>query len=613
MAWILPEDELADPEVRGREEAPARRLYSLFVHYSLKPSELNQEGLPNRIVLTDRGSERLERDVEFLKKILAPKDGWHGFAFLFLDPGWKELLAITDRYGPAVLIQAVMELQQTVDHLVLGRVPIRFVTAARLVKLLGILEQNAGGSEDRFSHFLVGREDRFQYDSVKVIEAVIRIANFGRNIPILRFDNDVLFHEGSDRGRDLESVRKNILCLCRRYTELADHPDAHYFVFSGSYLPAKRIEAVQGGSNFECDEALNGFATRVGQLALLPETADLRQPARLDLNAVREFLGTLWNVGANPFRQVISGAGLCLSDSAILDLPPYSNMREFVMWIDDHLKFALHHELRHFGQPGPDPTAATEHGPLPRIGRVAEASFPQGRHPVAEGGFKLADVRWHTSEYLPRLLRGCIADKWLRENPRLKRPAGDFERARWLGFLRRGEYATYFARTLTSRTEEQARAKIRGKLWRKARERLQEIVTLWAKPAFRGTFLHLIVVGPTGPDGGDSRFSHWQHLGFVPKICPGGLRQAVEELGEDPPRPAAARSGRRGRSKAARADRQALTLERLVADLIDDFIDYVDLVRFWKTFVQSTRFLLNTERDRQEVFWAFPAEYPPGV
>ena len=45
--------------------------------------------------------------------------------------------------------------------------------------------------------------------------------------------------------------------------------------------------------------------------------------------------------------QVISGAGLYMSHQAIHKLPPFMNLRNFVSWIDDHLKRRLHEAVGH--------------------------------------------------------------------------------------------------------------------------------------------------------------------------------------------------------------------------------------------------------------------------
>lgn len=52
-------------------------------------------------------------------------------------------------------------------------------------------------------------------------------------------------------------------------------------------------------------------------------------------NAERDLL-SMGNTyfGANPLRACVSGSAFCVSDSLTLDLPPFSNFRLNVMWID---------------------------------------------------------------------------------------------------------------------------------------------------------------------------------------------------------------------------------------------------------------------------------------
>lgn len=586
--------------------AASDRLFVLFIHYNLKRGR-DWEFDGHRIKLFDKAQDRLQDDIESLLPLLEPQEaGWHGFAFLFLDPGWQDLFRTTG-LGAAALGAALTNFQNGLRALVTDR-PVRLVSAYRLIELLQTIERVGAEAADELEGYLVGPGGRLRYDSVKVIEAVIRIANFSRNAPILRFDDDVIFPRTGDRDvrqQRVAKTREGVMRLCRHFDELSANWEVNYFIFSGSYLAPRTTayfdrEAGQGeeppseGSDSSLVQAaIDGFATRVVQLAEVPELTsvdhlDPQDPAldralqdipcaEIELGTVRRFLRELWEIGANPFRQVISGAGLCLSDSAILDLPPYSNMRENVMWIDDHLKFSLHHELRHFGLPAT--TAATVKAVSHGIGRLAGASFRQERHP---DGVTLGDVRWHTNQYLPRLLRGAIADSWLREDPRLKCPASLYSPDEWVEVLRSapGRFAKYFNAAARRTPPGQD---IRQILQGLALERLKRIVELWSDGSYSGTFLHLVTRGGQG-----ASVRRWKELGFFPEICPDGLAPAVDELSgfwSDP-----------GRQPSP-------ALAELVDDLIDDFLEYPKLVLFWKHFVQATRLLLN---EQPAIFWPFP-------
>lgn len=573
------------------------RLFVLFIHYNLRRDrDWTLRG--TRIHLESKAKSRLARDIEDLLPLLEKgPEGWHGFAFLFLDPGWQDLLHSTP-LDAAALGAALSDFQRRLRKLVERR-PVRLVSAFRLLDLLKILA-DTGASGPDLETYLIGPGGRMRYDSSKVIEAVIRIANFSRHVPILRFDDDVIFPRIDDRAlrrAKMKRSRHGVMKLCRRFDELSANAEINYFVFSGSYLSPRTTRHFatappQSGSATEREvpigEALNGFATRVLQLAEVPdvERVDHVDPgagapavadalravpwSELDPDKARRFLADLWRIGANPFRQVISGAGLCLSDGAILDLPPFSNMQKNVMWIDDHLKFSLHHELGHFGLPK---TVAAVAQSGTGIGRHSTAWFRQERHP---DGITLADVRWHTRQYLPRLLRGAVADAWLREEPRLKSSAADVSDRTWLRIIKSapGRYARHFNAAIRGAPTD---PHIRQRLEELARSRLQKAVELWSVKAYEGTFLHLVTTG-----GHDGRTTRWRELGFFPTEIPDGLAAAVDSLGGGSP------------------------LDPLVEELIDDFLGYADQVLFWKSFVQSTRFLLNEQPD---VFWPVPVPY----
>ena len=117
----------------------------------------------------------------------------------------------------------------------------------------------------------------------------------------------------------------------------------------------------------------------------------------------------LTEIGAHPFHSVISGALLCLSEGAILDLPPFSNFRLNVMWIDDHLKYSLHREMRHFTSPeelelASDLGSARLNGVFVTKARPGISNLPGYTFGV----------------YLPTLLWGTVVDAWITPNAVLK-------------------------------------------------------------------------------------------------------------------------------------------------------------------------------------------------
>ena len=111
-------------------------------------------------------------------------------------------------------------------------------------------------------------------------------------------------------------------------------------------------------------------------------------------------------LGAHPLVSVISGALLCINDSAILDLPPFSNFNLNVMWIDDHLKYCLHRELRHFTT-----DSITTGSPLIRDARIDSIEVVKGREPIKNL------PTYVMGSYLPTVLYGSVVDAWITPGP----------------------------------------------------------------------------------------------------------------------------------------------------------------------------------------------------
>jgi hypothetical protein len=121
-------------------------------------------------------------------------------------------------------------------------------------------------------------------------------------------------------------------------------------------------------------------------------------------------------IGAHPMASVISGAMLYLSDGAILDLPPFSNFSLNVSWIDDHLKYCLHRELRHLRNPiSTEVKRDTRRRDLLNYSKIDDVI-------VQKAGRKIpGDLRFYIfSIYLPTVLRGTILDAWITPDPLLK-------------------------------------------------------------------------------------------------------------------------------------------------------------------------------------------------
>jgi hypothetical protein len=236
----------------------------------------------------------------------------------------------------------------------------------------------------------------FTYDAPKFVEAVIRLTR-GRDLmlggdPILRFDQDV---EVNQEG--VEALLKKI--------SKALETGYDYSFFSGGY-----------GSSLEGDP-VNDYAVRCHWLADVTKHGN-KPPFRLIPNG-EHFLRDMGEFGATSIpnsldvspsvsmkdyivrqgghstnrdsKQVISGAGLYMSYSAIRRLPPFMNFENNIVWVDDHLKRRLHEVLRDLA------TTDLEH--------VDGGLFHQDRYP---NGIQLKDIKWAESTYFYRLMSGCI-------------------------------------------------------------------------------------------------------------------------------------------------------------------------------------------------------------
>lgn len=297
------------------------------------------------------------------------------------------------------------------------------------------------------------------YDTPKIIEAVVRLRLLGSGVPVFRVDYDVLFRgeassanpSGNQDVPDLGLFKAVGSCI-HAYERRVKEAGIDTFVFSAAYDEMK----VRNDSDDRTTLAdwVGAFATRIfPALVVRREPAEIARAtgnwpeygARKDVfshELVRRFLGLsryrqdpagaegIGRLGAPPTSGVISGALLCQSDAAILDLPPFSNFTLNVLWIDDHLKYCLHRELRQFTLIEPDGGALLHHAKLDAI------TVEKRREPIKDLPAYVLGV------YLPRLLWGCVVDGWITQHPLIKfrreSLAGDVARARWDRLARTG-------------------------------------------------------------------------------------------------------------------------------------------------------------------------------
>lgn len=265
---------------------------------------------------------------------------------------------------------------------------VQLVGISELTPPMSTLERSAKEGNRSLAGLLLGSKKYLYYDSPKMVEAIIRLAR-GHKDPsevILRFDADV--------SPNQKGIKRLVTYLDSLPTEMRKG----YFLFSGGYRHHNPVDL------------LNDFAVRTHHFAPL----ETKRFTRIDAESMgcedrydmaEKWIEEMKQIGADPCNQVISGAGLCMSHEAISTLPPFANMEEQIVWIDDYLKRALHEDLRHL--PSSNECKEDE---LYRC--CSKANFKQDRHPrgIGEG-----DLKWASDTYLPRLVYGCIMDSIIRE------------------------------------------------------------------------------------------------------------------------------------------------------------------------------------------------------
>ncbi len=237
-------------------------------------------------------------------------------------------------------------------------------------------------------------EGEFTYDAPKFVEAMLRLARgtdpvLGRH-PILRFDADV---EVNDAG-----VVRLLQAVTRGWAA-----GRAFDFFSGGYGQEDREEdptndyAVRvhwvshqdpSTGAWQLDERWRFFTRDLGEIGATQVPSDWPLSSQAREMVAEKRHGRSAN---RKSAQVISGAGLYMSLRAISVLPPFMNTTSMTVWIDDHLKRRLHEQVGHL-----ESTA---------LEQVSQARFRQFRHP---DGIQTKDIARAESDYLLRLLRGCI-------------------------------------------------------------------------------------------------------------------------------------------------------------------------------------------------------------
>ncbi|MCS5421732.1 MULTISPECIES: hypothetical protein [Psychrilyobacter] len=471
----------------------------------------------------DKEFEIFKKYVGMLKEVLSHSEQ-EGILVLFYDPGWIDLLnTVGADFDPNEFCKhynKALELQKKINAL-LNEISldgnsgdktlvqrIRFITANDLYPIVNNLRGERSRLEAiKLRHFLGGEEKGMKYDTSKIVEAIIRLRHIGSNIPVFRIDWDVLFNnsnlpDGAPLQNSITSSRVN-------YEHCNSDPRIYSFLFSSSYTrPLKRSLNIQL-ANWTPDDWIGAFPTRVFPALLAkPELinciggikeAGLEKVFEnaFDPILIEKFYGINDNenrlrienileetdienirkitniknegikvIGSNPISSVISGALFCLSEGAILDLPPFSNFHLNVMWIDDHLKYILHRELKHLSaEPLKIPGTERYWTPI-----IPDSMLKKERGPVTNVGFYVL------GSYIPTVLWGTIMDAWIQ-------PDSTYNYAHIEGEIplsdKSGSLTIALSESLKRGKLYEDEMILKGKLQKVALERIEKVRKLW--------------------------------------------------------------------------------------------------------------------------------------
>lgn len=287
---------------------------------------------------------------------------------------------------------------------------LRVLTALDLIDVFG---EMMGVGE--LKKFLMGTKGEIRYDTPKFIEAIVRLRMIGSRVPLLRLDHDVLI-PATGESFNKDTLTLAILKICNAVAEHHNSTQILATILSANYKSPDANEKDVMAWN-------RGFATRILPSLLLPEDnvaqeylqnktsknwgTELQSHFRPEFT--KKFFHDLWQWGA-PKTAIISGALLYMNDAVVLNVPPFSNFSQRVMWIDDHLRYVLHREM----------------GDLCRQTKI-ESKTGERLHVFYE---KVQISKYRATEnfllytvqtYLPSLIWGSFVDYWLCPDPILKR------------------------------------------------------------------------------------------------------------------------------------------------------------------------------------------------
>jgi hypothetical protein len=569
----------------------------LFSHIQAPQTEYNRRNVEEceSWKTIDQYQKRLSNGLEEQQTLL----------LLFYDAGWVEYMNAVGRDldfdNLTKGLGAALRMSDKFGSTSSKTSWVRVVTTKELAYFVNTIRGDQPGETAlRWRRFFVSDQKKVFYDCSKVIEAIIRLRHIGSGIPVLRIDKDVLDaltdQEEKQAPAGVQWLARMLDRAKKNHRHCIESSDVYSFVFSGGYRDEGEEEtpqpqgfcewataystrvypavfATKGLLEHSQKESLFDFAKKVDESGAFHDLVATRfygfgeaKPA-----GIIEF-------GAHPRKAVISGSLFCLSDGTILDLPPFSNFESNVIWIDDHLKYALLKDLGQVGQRRITVPSLDNEGETRTLtARIPHCYLPKGRQSVENFGFYVLGV------YLPSLLRGIIMDRWICSNPD--------EKLRALPSREPGALVSALREALArGRLDEKKREQLRQRLSQLALERIEEVWKAWRDLGWsrsepdeqRDTFASIWV------DGRVREYS--ERIGATIKDG-AGIQPPEDWIGWGLLRTPEA--GLRGGADAETITYDKLTepMRRDLDTLIEDAVTYVDWALQWPQFVQAIRVL----------------------
>jgi hypothetical protein len=377
--------------------------------------------------------------------------------YIFIIDGYEALLKGEIPFEALMMEKRMRKVLEDVAKELGVKKKLQIIGIEELLPTLAHLQGIAVSHRKKLNFLLLGGGKTPYYDSPKMVEAFIRLArgtHINTDEVILRIDQDVAVNP--------KSIDK-LIEFHDKYP-YRKRKDQYHFL-SGNYRFNESIH--------KPEDLLNDYAIRTHHFLKIKDEKQkkiytkilFRGHPRYDI--AKNWLDSIADIGADPYNQVISGAGLSMSLKAISELPPFANAGSPILWIDDHIKRRLHEALGHL----PPPPAMDVKSVDKSYRCCHQANFKQDRHPY---GVAQKDINW-AKHYLPRLVRGIVIDNLIWDHDRHK--AGVY-----IDYVNRVLHKKF---KLTEDTSEKLKGVLKGALGRSIFEILDKIEELWSAKCYK--------------------------------------------------------------------------------------------------------------------------------